>query len=425
VKQYRITESQIKTLGGVIQECLANEIKPTQPPVEPPIDNPDDPPVIPPPPTGDYPTPHGVNVVRPGDFELSSNGTFSTRHETPVEAARRLGWPGTGVDEAMTFDGWDFPRFAAANLKPGSRIDMTRCTFRDQRRNALDINFFGDTNAGQDYLTGRPGGLDLRIYDSLFARNYSPNPNTADEHSVASFVRSRAVDYVRVSMYNCLHRYSGAGPDRAATAGLTDHDTYIQGRGKRLITRGNCWIDGAAQCAKGGWEFCFHDNFFAANYATFGFFGPDKGETDKFGEFTTGGGLFNGIIYGMSDIEAHSAPHAYGLILNGGCDITLQDLHIVNPNPTYNVGRPLHAIHCKNQGGRPMKVTFKNVHVYGYDSVFGGDQQFVDTGTMGEVHMHHRLPDLDLNVMRQLLDSGEMRPDQARAYAAEKLGVAG
>ena len=424
MKQYQISEDQVKTLGTVIQQCLANEI----------TDNPTDPPVVPPPepptPSPGYPEPDRRNLVKPGDLTLTDDGGFSFHGETILDALRRRGFTPTDDVNACCFEGWDFPRFWAHNLAIGSEIDMVGCTFRDQRRNALDINFYGDRNAGQDPLTGRPGGLLLRIFDSKFLRNYSPNPNTADEHSVGALLRGRAVDELDVEIYNGLFRYNGSGPDRDATAGMTDHALYPQGRPKHLVTKDCAWLDWAAQASKGGCEYVYHSNLFAANGATFGFFGPDAGETDKFGEFTTFGGMKDALIYGMTDILAKKAPHSYGLIFNGGCDITLENVHIVNPNPTVNPDRPLHAFHCVDMRGRPINVRFKNVHLYGYDYVFGGDTEFLTESTTDSVdaidgvNMHPRIkPGLDLNEARQLLDSGAKRPDEMFAWGMNQLGL--
>ena len=147
MKQYQISEDQVKTLGTVIQQCLANEI----------TDEPTDPPVVPPPepptPSPGYPEPDRRNLVKPGDLTLTDDGGFSFHGETILDALRRRGFTPTDDANACCFEGWDFPRFWAHNLAPDSEIDMVDCTFRDQRRNALDINFYGDRNAGQDPLT--------------------------------------------------------------------------------------------------------------------------------------------------------------------------------------------------------------------------------------------------------------------------------
>lgn len=414
-------------LSGLADRVLAElEDAPADPP-----DNGDDttPPVQP-----GYPDPHGLNVVEPGDLTLGDDGSLSTRHEFPVTAARRRGWGGIPeAATALTFNGHDFPRFYVHNCKPGSRIDMLNCTFRDQTRNGLDIDFYGDTASGFDRDTHRPGGLALRLWDPKFLRNYHPDPDHLNDHSVGAFIRARGVDDVLVGMFNVLARYQGSGPDRDATAGSTDHWLYLQGRGHEFYLNGGCLLDGANLAIKGGWEVVTIRNTLIANYGCGGFFGPDKSETDKFGEFTTTGVMEDCIIYGMTDIPAKNMPQSWGWILNGGCDAVFRNVHIVNPNKLdladpVDPNRPLHAFHCVDQGGRPIKARFENVHLYGYDVAVGGKYGDMTNETWASVDFgityHDRLPDLNLNRLRQLVDSGGIRPDATVAWAKRELGVA-
>lgn len=410
-------------LSGLADRVLAElEDAPTDPP-----DNGDD---NPPPVQPGYPEPHGLNLIAPGEMELGDDGSLSTRYEYPVEAARRRGWAfdADAGDANLTLEKWDFPRLYVHNCKTGSRIDMIDCTFRDQTRNALDVNFYSNAS-----LTDRPGGLHLRLWNPKFLRNYDPNPDNLDGHSVGAFIRARGVDEVVLEVFNALGRYQGSGPDRDATAGSTDHWWYLQGRGTRALFDGGCGLDGANLAFKGGWEEVIIRNYLIANYGCGGFFGPDKSETDKFGQFTTTGVMEDCVIYGMTDIPAKNMPQSWGWILNGGCDAVFRNVHIVNPNKLdladpVDPNRPLHAFHCVDQGGRPMKARFENVHLYGYDYKAGGDIHLLTDDTRDSIAagitLHPRLPDLNLNRLRQLVDSGGIRPDATVAWAKRELGVA-
>lgn len=389
----------------------------TDPPPEPPVE----PPVQP-----GYPEPINVNVLKPGDIRLGNGGVFSVRHETIGEAILSRGGTPNLSDDSCRFDGWTFPRFAANNLMSGSRIDFTDCVFERQTSNAFSMDFRPPSGGVPN---DRPGGCHVRIFDSKFLDNYDED---VDGHTVAAFFRSRVVDDCSLETYNTAFINSGTPGDesgRNRIAGKTDHALYLQGRGKHHLSDGCAWVRSANEHAKGGWEWVEHRNSLFVEAALGGFFGPDAGQLSQHGEFITKGLIENCIIYGNTDLVAEQMPQAWAWMFQGGCDVTLRNVIIANPRPTVNTDRRTSAFRLKDQGGRPIKINFENVQVYGYDYVFSweGAPNFnvVFENASGGVTLHPtRTPlSLDINYLATALRNGDMRADEAYGWAKSGLGV--